>query len=396
MFGHWRFLLAGALPLAGEEAPGSEGRWHQIIDERMPSMATLSLTPVQDGKPVWEVLGRDGRKEAHNLAMAVFEAVRDGDHMRLCFADDKGADAYPYDREFLVDDQRFWSKNAYTRFRSLGTLYLFSGYAFVAIGAGYDFDKHLIGHVRRHYFQMGLLAHFELASLLAFSSQISRAVGCLDDHKDQATFQTEMSSIEEQFLQFVHRFRFTGVSNQIQAQEMLARWRELLRLQEVFDDVQNEVHTANQFLMSRTQTRTSFAATTLALVATMGVVLGLAFSVLGMNIIFTDQRFGGLGFWTELATALVIVGVFMLLGGGMLWALTPRENVASREPRGSRLRSWPERSRLGERVKYWLQDIRCNEFSSGWRPLVFLLFGLGGFLVVLVAPLFAIIGCLAR
>lgn len=152
----------------------------------------------------------------------------------------------------------------------MGTLYLLSGYAFVAIGAGYEFDNHVTMHMRRHYFQIGLLTQVELASLLAFSSQISRSVRKLDSTSDQDMFRLEMSALEEQFLQFVHRFRFTGVSNQVQAQEIHEKWRSLLRLDDVFREVQNEIHTANEFLASRMQTRMTVAATTLSQIATVG------------------------------------------------------------------------------------------------------------------------------
>jgi putative flippase GtrA len=329
VFDHWRFLLDDALVLAGDEGSRRVPRWHQVVDERMPSMATVSLTPVRDGKPDW-----DEERTRSN-----YDAVRDSDLMRLCFADDrtwekereKGPEGtapageedrfFPYDRAFLERD--FWSEYAYTRYRSTGTLFLFSGYAFVAVGAGWFFDTLLVGHVRRHYFQMGLLAHFELASLLAFSSQISRAVGRLDVGNDRATFQTEMASIEEQFLQFVHRFRFTGVSNQIQAQEMFAIWRKRLGLDDLFEDVQTEIHTANDFLSSRRQTFTSIAATRLSQVATVGVTLGLAFGALGMNLLVSDKFLETKPTnWQTIALhfsiVLATIGGFLLAGWGVL------------------------------------------------------------------------------
>ncbi|EJW09348.1 hypothetical protein A33M_1558 [Rhodovulum sp. PH10] len=345
VFDHWRFLLDDALVLAGDEGFRRVPRWHQVVDERMPSMATVSLTPVRDGKPDWD----DERTRGY------YDAVRDSDLMRLCFADDRTTEKereegserpapageedgfFPYDRTFL--ERNFWSEYAYTRYRSKGTLFLFSGYAFVAVGAGWFFDTLLVGHVRRHYFQMGLLAHFELASLLAFSSQISRAVGRLDVGNDRATFQTEMAAIEEQFLQFVHRFRFTGVSNQIQAQEMFDQWRERLGLDDLFEDVQTEIHTANDFLSSRKQTLTSIAATRLSQVATVGVVLGLAFGALGMNVIFSDgvvgigTATGSSALTHHLFIALTIVGAFQVAGWALLRYLRSTEPVGDREER---------------------------------------------------------------
>lgn len=359
VFGHWRFLIAGALPLAGEDAPNGEGRWQQIVDDRMPSMATLSVDDLK--------------------------VVREGDLIRLCFADDKGDDPYPYDEEFLLKE--FWTKNAYTRFRSMGTLFLSSGYAFVAIGAGWFFDNIIMPHhVRRHYFQMGLLAHFEMASLLSFSSQISDAVRRLDQSRNQAAFQAEMAAIEEQFLQFVHRFRFTGVSNQLQAQEMFDMWRDRLQVDKVFKDVQTEIHTANTFLSSRSQTRTSSAATTLSQVATLGVVLGLAFGMLGMNVVIG----GGQNPAKDFAILFGSVGAFMLIGGVFLQLLTP-EGLRD----GWWL--WPLRPLEAVRdflqspkwAQSWLQNLRSNESDHGRHPLASLLVVLG-WVAALVAFILAV------
>ena len=70
---------------------------------------------------------------------------------------------------------------------------------------------------------MGLLAHFELATLLAFSTRISRAVAHYEPRSVSAEeFEGWMQAIEDKFLQFVHRFRFTGVSNHLQGQVCLA------------------------------------------------------------------------------------------------------------------------------------------------------------------------------
>ncbi|MBI5113549.1 MAG: hypothetical protein HZA68_16410 [Rhodovulum sp.] len=325
IFKHWRFLLDDALLLAGQDAGRDTARWHQVVDERMPSLATVSVTPVVNGKPV-----------SDEIAAAVFKMIPDGDLMRLCFADASGSTDYPYDKVFL--DWSFWTENAYTRFRDRGTLYLFSGYAFVAIGAGGFFDGVLMEHVRRHYFQMGLLAHFELASLLAFSSQISRAVGRLDREADRAIFEREMAVIEEQFLQFVHRFRFTGVSNQIQAREMFGLWRQRLGLDTLFADVQNEIHTANAFLASRTQSRTSAAATRLSQVATVGVVLGLAFGALGMNVIFSDEGLEAIVNGqridrVQVAIAFSVIALFQFAGWGVMRLLRgERPDVEQKDP----------------------------------------------------------------
>jgi hypothetical protein len=217
VFRHWRWLLGDALPLAPEDRPCvKRGRWHQVVDERMPTIATVSVCEGENG---------DSR--------FYFDRTRRADLVLLCFADNykDARREYPYDPGFLQD---FEKKHVYDRFRQDGTRYLASGYAFVAYGArernkdGWSFFEDVIAtHMRRHYFQMGLLAHFELAALLTFSSRISRAVETHDS--DAEGFEARVEAIEDEFLQFIHCFRFTGVSNQLQAHELFELWRRHLR-----------------------------------------------------------------------------------------------------------------------------------------------------------------------
>ena len=77
-----------------------------------------------------------------------------------------------------------------------------SGYAFVAFGSGWFFDNVIAAvHMRRHYFQLGLLAHLELASLLSFSSRISRVVAEYDPVRHSAEwFERAMHAIEDEYL----------------------------------------------------------------------------------------------------------------------------------------------------------------------------------------------------
>jgi hypothetical protein len=262
IFGHWRALLDDALPLAGY-ASGHGAVWRHVVDERMPTIAAISVTA--DGEPD-----------------AMYRRIRPGDFMRLCFADYSGNADYSYDSDFL---KNFDEDYAYDRFRSMGTRYLISGYAFVAIGAGDDFDKLVMTHVRRHYFQMMLLANLEMASLLGVSGRITEAMAAQERLPDPLRFERAMAAIQEEFLQFVHRFRFTGVSNQVQARELFGLLRRQLGLDPLFTDVQTEVNNAASFLRSRAQERATEAQTQLNMLAGFGVVMAAALSLLGSGFL---------------------------------------------------------------------------------------------------------------
>jgi hypothetical protein len=264
LFDHWHHLLRGALTLgAGGAAPMDAWRWHPVMDERMPTLLTVSVTPAE---PVLAM------QDEH----ALMRATGDGDLVRLCFADGAGAGA-----TFLYDVPDL------AVYREAGTLFMVSGYAFVAYGAGGFFDNVVAAvHMRRHYFQLGLLMHLELASLLSFSSRITRAVAEYDPSaRQEERFEQMMHTIEDEYLRFIHRFRFTGASNHLQARELTALWRRQLRLPELFDDLHTEITSAMQYLFNRAASRGARTVERLTIIGTLGLVAGLTFSFLGMNVL---------------------------------------------------------------------------------------------------------------
>lgn len=277
LFQHWRVLLTPDLPLAGysphvppksvRDGSAGQGRWHHVVDERMATLATVSVTDAKGGKSRYDLIGK-------------------GDMVRLCFADSSGSSdtlSFPYDEDFLADfDARF----TYDRFRSWGTRFLVSGYSFVALIGDRFADTIIPVHMRRHYFQMMLLAQMEMASLLAFSGQVSRAVQSHGSGSHNRTkLEKCMSAIQEEFLQFVHRFRFTGVSNQTQAQELFQLLRTNLKSQELFDDVQDEIGVANDFLRAEASDRATRSAEWLSLIGGLGVLIGVIIGLMSTNFI---------------------------------------------------------------------------------------------------------------
>ena len=288
VFDHWRVLLPGVMRLT-DDGSNALGTWRHVVDERMPTLLSVSVTP-PDNEPA------AAGARPMSMREPAFKAIKDplkyywrigrSDFIRLCFADMSGNGNYPADKRLF---ENFDRDNVYDRYRSWGTRFLVSGYAFVAVGAGYDFDRHVMMHMRRHYFQMALLAHLEFATLLSMSNLITCAVAEQEKKRNDAQFERVMTSIQGDFLQFVHRFRFTGVSSQLQGREIFELLRQKLGLDVLFADVLKEIETGTAYLRNRAQAIATDAQVRLSLIATIGLALGLPLALLGSSFLMAEN-----------------------------------------------------------------------------------------------------------
>jgi len=287
LFNHWQQAIH---PLQFESCKACEIddiKWRHIVDERLPMVYFVSLSP-QWGS-------NTGARDA-------YQSVSRGDWMRLCFLDAAGTDPLPYNPLFL---QNFERDNCYDRFHASdcndnSVRYLFSGYGFGAVGAGWFFDNLALNHTRTMYTNMAILAHFENASLISISAQISQTIDIYESeknqpHNNQAAVQAKQNLAQRlhetrsRLMHFVHRYRFTNVSNQVQPTELYALWRKHLRLDHIFSEVHQEVQNASDYLLAMQEASATNAAERLNLIATVGLALGLIFSLFGMNVLFSSE-----------------------------------------------------------------------------------------------------------
>jgi hypothetical protein len=130
----------------------------------------------------------------------------------------------------------------------------------------------------------------ELASLLSFSSRITRAVAEYNPATDsEVELEQAMHAIEGEYLQFIHRFRFTGASNHLQARELTEIWRRNLRLPELFQDLHEEITSATDFLFNSAASRSARTVERLTVIGTIGLVVALTLSFLGMSTLIQRE-----------------------------------------------------------------------------------------------------------
>lgn len=318
---HWKVLLEPLVPYPG--GPMSGPRWavQQIEDERIPSMCYLAFD--------------DPR------------ALKLGDFVRLTFHDDSGgSETVPYSRGWLRDfDERyaldlFWNQQPPEGEQWHSTRYLCCGYGFVAIGRDDRdswpyFTKPVVRHFRHHYFKLGLIAHFQKASLLSFSDRLSEAV------KGERVNVGELRRIREDFLRFRSRFWFTEVSNQVQGKELFDLWSKHLNTKRLFNQIREEAETAFDYIDGREQKERTEESVRLTVVATVGLAASIYFAILGWVGWGTDYRLALVGSLVVVVTLLVIALSDRL--GRMFRCLARWGNrLGSPDPDCSRINDLPE------------------------------------------------------
>jgi hypothetical protein len=333
-------------------AQANGATWRHVTDERLPILATIEL-------------------ENH----ADYRAISEGNWMRLCFVDGPGSDRFPYAQDFV---EKNWSLHTYDRYHykpgetsEPSNRYLMCSYALTAVGSGDFFEDNIRMHMRRHYFQLMLLAQLELAVMLGFSSRITLAISDYEEEVRQfglggaeAKLETRLHAIEREFLHYVHRFRFTGLSNQLQPSEMFSQLRSVMGLDAIYNDLKEELTTATEFMFSRSDQRRAVSGERLNVIATLGVVFGLAMSFLGLQVLMTPEHLASFGILPKNAGPLrhiaVVAGVFGAFAGGG-WALSWCLPGARRErsPMSIYLRRlllWTGLAGLGIAAMLWFVD----------------------------------------
>jgi hypothetical protein len=254
---HWAELLGPAF--AGNSIT------QQIEDERMPLMAYVSMPSPH--------------------------LITDADWKRLAFCDYRGnSQRPPHAADFGSD---FKQRHCYDRHfeppvwnqRITNT-----GYAFVMVGPSTPrsdlrknfFESDALIHFRRHYASMGLLAQYNKAALLCLSNRLNEAIETRprSGRGSDAAYRADVRQVLADLLEFTHRFRFEGVSNQLQACELYEYWVRHLGLKALHQSVMDEARAAHEFIVTQEEADQTAAVkklTTLGLwFAVLGALLGLA------------------------------------------------------------------------------------------------------------------------
>ena len=288
---HWRWLLQPLVSVGDPDGADQCVKYRHIVDERIPGMAYLAVDdPTR---------------------------LKDGDWVRLCFFDEEGSsDTLPYATDFLKHFKkqccydRFWETEDKRGHDWMQTRYMCCAYAFVQVcradySMSLDEENGLLCHFRNHYFQLGLIAHFQKASLLLFSKRLGVAV----NEKDEKKRRRKVQDIRHELLEFTHGCWFTEVSNQEQGRELFEMIQRHLRCSELYDMVMEEASGSDQLLDRDWQNAQTSGIRNLTLIATFGLWVSLSFSFFSMQI-FVDYLTANLSEVSAFVVVFFLIGIF--------------------------------------------------------------------------------------
>jgi len=260
---HWQFLLEPLLPFAPGQPQGTL-TYKQVEDERMQAMSYLAV--------------RDP-----------FQITRDH-FVRLALYDSHGDEgSLPYSEEFLGDFERAYCYDRYwDRKGGYSTRILCSGYGFTMIGDSawplfVDKSHGLLAHFRHHYFQLGLIVHFQKASLLVLVDRLYHAVTALAESGSMERFRRLVQKGHEDVIEFTSRSWFMEASNQVQPRELFKLWGDRLGTEALYSKVMREMASVNEVLQGIRQRGQNESLLVLTVVATCGLALSLTVNFLGMG-----------------------------------------------------------------------------------------------------------------
>ncbi|MEW6127213.1 MAG: hypothetical protein AB1757_09255 [Acidobacteriota bacterium] len=225
----------------------------------------------------------DQYREKYRFDLKEWEAHQYGHWIKLLNVDQpgKGPEATHQSRAF----EREWAKeHTYHRWEEWGTYYGFS-YHSGALLCDEIPDLPLWRHFGQMYFDMFLLLFYIRVVLFRFSNRLTEiSVDARSESSSKhETWQREFEEMRWQFTLFTNLYQFPLISNQQQGLELYELARKHLDIQELFNEIEKEIHSSHDYLsQQQNQEQTN--------ITTILTVIAAVFSIVAIGLTLVDKK----------------------------------------------------------------------------------------------------------
>lgn len=257
---HWRWLLH---PLCSKKV--SDVSIDQLLDDRIPGITFVRLHSIRQ--------------------------LSSTDWMKLAWYESSSRSFYS--PQFVADElpkhcyNRYWNED---RFSPEHTRFLSAGYSFViAADRSNGFAEHVLRrHFDRHYFFLGLLVWMHKASLLNYWHRLA---GIVHDFASAEAGPASRQKLHdgqkwllEDISEFITRYYFSEISNQIQPAEIFSWWSRLVGTPQIYDQVIEQTKFLRDVEASHWQERVQNLQNRFQSISAFWFPAALAFGFLGISL----------------------------------------------------------------------------------------------------------------
>jgi hypothetical protein len=184
--------------------------------------------------------------------------------------------------------EKEWAeKCTYKRFEEWGTYYGYTYHSGAMFGPDFE-EPPIWKHFGQMYFDQAMLLLYLRTVIFRFSQQIniisSKALDNSNKNKKTNDKMSDFKNLLWSFTIFTNMYEFPFFSNQQQGLEMYALNRKKMEIDEFFEEVKEEINDTYNYLNMYENIEQTQNSVRLSVVASIGLILALIYSFLGMNI----------------------------------------------------------------------------------------------------------------
>lgn len=314
-FARWASLLESQVRIGGHLRRLAPERWEEAARRRSREHCPeVGWDVYADPRAfVWAcaIVEGGGAALRHRFSSVGHPPQRLGHWVKLLNVD-KPASA-PEETHKTTSFERAWAKErTYHRWADLGSFYGFSYHSGAMLAPGFT-EPPLWKYFGQMYFDQELLLLYVRVALFRFSDRLTRISKKMrsGDGADE-TWVSDFNRLREDFALFTNLYQFPLPSNQQQSVEMYAIARRAMDLDELFAETKEEIESTHEFLLQKQGHRLTESSVKLAVVATVGLAIGLAVGALNVTD-FMKWLSDTVGHWLGSVLVFVFFGVLLVL-----------------------------------------------------------------------------------